>query len=109
MNSNAYEPHVSPLARSDPNYSYFNLLSLIRNDVNSTHIYQRNTGNLLNAASLFKTGDRFDFGTYGKQFAYKDKFGGEKDVLNSGKEFNWSISFGLTINHSIIVNLDRLD
>lgn len=109
MNSNAYEPHVSPLARSNPNYSYFNLLSLIRNDVNSTHIYQRNTGNLLNAASLFKTGDRFDFGTYGKQFAYKDKFGGEKDVLNSGKEFNWSISFGLTINHSIIVNLDRLD
>ena len=46
---------------------------------------------------------------YGKQYAYKDKFGEEKNVLNSGKEFNWSISFGLTINHSIIVNLDRLD
>ena len=102
------EAHVTPLARIDTKYSYFNILSLIRNDENATDIYERTEANLFNGSSLFKQGDSFSIESYGKQFAYKKLYKTENYFLNSGKELGWEFYVESITSDSAIIRLSKV-
>lgn len=108
IDENVMEPHITPLARTDRKYSYFNILSLIRNDKEATHIYERNEANLFNGSSLFKEGDTFSMQEYGKQFAYKELYGSSKYLLNSGLELGWEFYVESIEGDNAIIRLNRI-
>ncbi len=108
IDESAMEPHVTPLARIDRKYSYYNILSLIRNDENATDIFERSEANLFNSSSLFKEGDSFSMDKYGSQFAYKRLNSASKYLLNSGKELEWEFSVESIENDSAIIRLARV-
>ena len=107
INESPLEAHVSYLAKKNPNYQYFKLLSLVRNDKNATSIFARNQDNLFNSKSLFKAGDRFDLETYGKQFPRKEYFEGESYTLNNGLELGWSFVIESIENNSAVISFTK--
>ena len=108
IDESVMESHVTPLARIDRKYSYFNLLSLIRNDEDATHIYERSESNLFNGSSLFKEGDSFSMEKYGKQFAYKELYKSSDYLLNSGLELGWEFYVESIDNEEAIIRLNRI-
>ena len=87
MMSNTYGsgPYISPLGT---NYSEYNLLQLIRNDVNDTYRPKYS----ISDDDLFTQGSSFDFETYAGQFYLS--------TLNNGKDLGWSFEI-TNINSSI--------
>ena len=108
IDESTMEPHVTPLARIDRKYSFFNILSLIRNDEEATDLFERTESNLFNGSSLFKEGDTFSMEQFGKQFAYKRLYSSSKDLLNSGKELGWEFSVESIKGEEAIVRLTRV-
>ena len=108
IDNSALEAHVSYLAKKNVNYSYFNLLSLVRNDKNATSIFERSQSNLFNSESLFKSDDSFDLQTFGKQFPRKEYFGGSDYTLDSGLDLGWSFIVESIENNSAIIRVEKI-
>ncbi len=93
MMSNSYGERGSDLG---PEYDKYNILELIRNDVNETY----NSKNVFAADDLFLEGDVFTLNKYIKQFANNGK-------LNSGTPFTFTISFVSMTNDSVTITITK--